>query len=242
VASLKLYTKWLKPYLKAAHELEQEDKQDAALVSMFNTMILELALLSEKSYSPKEEIDSGDLPQIFRDLAERKELKNYKRIVIIELTFRSAPERMQQGGYGARGKVDVSFAGYALTDFELQVLKKAMEEDDSGDGLKLIEQATGESIETIEKDVLSVLEDKKGEEKEESKQEDINPFSAIMDLFKSNKKENKEEKSVSFPEKMNNGEYEKVLRSLAIIAARKDCRKIYDNYKKAHGMPSFPGS
>jgi hypothetical protein len=242
MASLKLYAKWLKPYLKAAHDLEQENKNDAALVSMFNTMILELTLLSEKSYSPKEEIDSGDLPEIFNDLADKKEVKSYKRIVTIEFKFRSAPERMQQGGYGSRGKIFIKFAGYALTDFELEVLKKAMEEDDSGDGMKLIEEATGESIQSIEKDIADFLEDKKeeGEEEEESNRDDTNPFSAIFEMFKSESKGKKENKSVDFPEKMKNKDYDDVLRSLATISARKDCRKLYDNYKKAHGMPSFP--
>ena len=49
VNSLKLYSRWAKPYLKAAQELESQDLgREPALVKTFNTILLELTLFSKR--------------------------------------------------------------------------------------------------------------------------------------------------------------------------------------------------
>jgi len=244
MASLKLYVKWLKPYLKAAHDLEMSDKgKEASLVTAFNTMVLELTLLQKDKYDPMDDILAGDMPPVFRDMAEKGRIRKYYPIMLVELKFRSAPERMNQGGYGFRGKVEVRFTSYALDDDEINILQKAIEEDDTGDSLKLIEEATGESMSAIEKDVDEFLSDKKPEyNEEEKKEEDVNPFSALFSFLKKDeKKESKKDKGLPLEMKKENYA-EEVVRGNAIVAARKGCRKFYDIYKKAHGMPAFPGS
>ena len=86
-----------------------------------------------------------------------------------------------------------------------------------------------------------MIEDKKTEkEKDEKKsEEDANPFSALFSLFKGAKKE--EKKDDGKITLTSDNQYEKILRSQAIISARKTCYGIYDLYKKAHQMASLPG-
>jgi hypothetical protein len=248
MAMLKLYTRWLKPYLKAAKDLEPTDMKNPALVTAFNTMILELKLLVEGEYKPLEEVQRGELPEMFKKFIERKKkdetYRDYIPIMIVEFTFRSAPERMNQGGYGFRGKVEVKFTSYALNSDELKVFKEEMEEDENGDAIKLIEQSTGESLSLIENDIKEFLEDKKGEGKQEEEKtketEDDNPFSALFSFAKKDKKEKSEKEKVKETKK--DDDMEEAFRSRALIEARRNCRKFYDIYKKSHQMPTFPGS
>jgi len=244
MASLQLYARWMKPYLKAAQQLEiTEKRREPNLINAFNSMMLELVLLVKDKYEPLNDIKIGNLPSVFKKMLEKNQIRKYSSIMIVEFKFRSSPERMNQGGYGFRGKIEVTFTSYALDDDEINILLQAVEEDDAGDSLRLIEQATGESIESIQKDIDEFLSDKKPEyEKEETENEDVNPFSALFSFIPlSRKKEENKEKTL--PIKMKKESYaEEVIRGNAIVSARKGCRKFYDIYKKAHSMPAFPGS
>ncbi|MBS3090827.1 hypothetical protein J4217_00065 [Candidatus Pacearchaeota archaeon] len=240
MASLRMYSKWIKPYLKAAAQLENNEMSSSALVSAFNTLILELAVLGKGEYKPIDDVKTGDLPTIYKKLVENGRIRKYSPVMITEFRFRSAPERMQQGGYGFRGRAEVEFTSYALTDDEMKIIKAELEEDELGDTLKLIQESTQESIEAIEKDIKEFLEDKKSEiKKDEEKidEEDSNPFSSLFSFLKSDKSK----KSAVSVEKKET-DFEMVVRANALISARKICRKIYDIYKKAHSMPTFPGS
>src|SRR3989338_5400145 len=77
VNSLKLYSRWAKPYLKAAQQLEMKDmSKDAALVKTFNTILLELTLLGKSKLDVRSAALAGDLPDEF---ADEKFLKKMKR-------------------------------------------------------------------------------------------------------------------------------------------------------------------
>jgi hypothetical protein len=247
MASLRLYVRWLKPYLRAAKEMEMTQKDGSAdLVSVFNTSILELKLLVEgdRPQDVDEQITSGDIPNTFKKLIEKKQIKDFYTIMTIELSFRQAPERMQQsgGGYGFRGKVDITFASYALDKTELEIFKKAVEVDDDLDAESLIEQATGESMDLIEKDIKEFLEDKKKADIIDEKKDDSNPFTALFSFLKLDDK-NAEKKDYKDYSKMSkDSDYDEIVRSIALVNARRGCRKLYDIYKKTHGMPAFPGS
>lgn len=234
VNSVKLYTRWIKPYLKAAKQLEQNARPTAALVSAFNTALFEITLLGETYYKPEDDISKGDLPKMFKNITARK----YSPIIIVEITFRSAPERNQQGGYGFRGKTEITFTSYALNEDELKILRKQLEEDDLNDAMNLIEGATTESLEQLKLDIDEFLDEKINEKKKKESSFDENPFSALFSFFKDKKEDEKEGKE----NKLNEDSYaEKIIRSQAIIEARKRCYKVYDGYKKAHKMPSLPG-
>jgi len=247
VNMVQLYARWVKPYLKAAKEFEQKATPTAALVNSFNTTIFEIALIGENKYDPSDDVSRGDLPQMFAKLSKDKSVRTYNAVVVLEFNFRSAPERAGQG-YGFRGRVDVSFTSYGLNDEEIKILKECLKQDDLGDAFGLIEGATEESLGQIKDDIEEFLGPDKKEEDKKEKEEDSNPFSAIVDgmkeIFSSEKKDKKEDKKgkdSEWKEPASDSYVEKILRSQAIIDARRKCYKLYDSYKKAHKMPSLPG-
>ncbi len=230
VNSVRLYARWIKPYLKAAKDLEQRASSTSALVSAFNTTLLELTLMGKGKYKPEDDIDKGILPKSYKKISD----KTYSPIIIVEFRYRSVPERANQGGYGFRGRAELEFTSYALNDKEIEVLKKELEKDDVGDLMKMIEGSTTESLEQIQVDLDEFLDenkDKKEEKKENS--EDINPFSALFSGFK------REKKKESGDGLSKDSDPEKVLRSQTIISARELCRRLYNAYKDANEMPSF---
>jgi hypothetical protein len=235
VNTVKLYARWAKPYLKTAQQLEQKANSTASLVTAFNTVLFELVLLGQGEYDPNDDVNTGDLPEMYRTIKTRE----YHTIILVELKFRSVPERAGQQGYGFRGKLDATFTSYALHDDEISLLKENIEKDDFGDVFKVIEGATDESLAQLKDEIDSFLEDKKEEEgKKESS--DTNPFSSLFSIFKSSKsKEEKSEKKDFSKGIPADNQYERVMRSQAIIKARKESRKIYDLYKKTHGMAAF---
>lgn len=237
VNSVKLYSRWAKPYLRAAQKLEQRADENASLVTTFNTSLMELVLLGEIPYKPEDDVKSGELPKSFKNVKARK----YSSIVIVEFRFRSIPERTERG-YGFRGRTEIVFTGYGLNEDELKTLREELEKDDLGDMLQLIEGATTESLDKISEDINFFLSEE-GNQKEEKKEKeeknsgDTNPFSALFEpisnLFKKEEKGEKD-KGIASDSFM-----EKIIRSQAIIEARKKCSKIYDSFKKSKSMPTL---
>lgn len=240
--TVQLYVKWAKPYLRAAQQLSQPfDRYNPDLVTVFNTSVFELTLMCQGKYSPAKDAASGALPSIF---ANRK-IRSYNPLLIIELKFRSIPERAGQQGYGFRGKVDINFTSYALREDEIKVLKEELDKDDMMDAMKLIEGATTDSIEKIKDDVekfINDFDDKKSTKKEDQKNKNeqvpsfsglFSDFSEVFSFLKKDKKENNLDPNR--PE----DEMEKVARSQALLQARGECLKFYGLYKKSHNMPAF---
>ncbi len=239
--SVKLYSRWAKPYLKAATQLEQRAKATSSLVSLFNTSLFELTLLGIGDYNPLGDVKRGELPKSFADKNKRK----YAPVVLVELKFRSIPERFQQqGGYGFRGKAEIVFTSFSLNEEERRVLKEQLDWDDFKDVYQLVAGSTDESIGQLQVDIDEVLgESEKKEENKKPESEETNPFAALFsivtDLFKNSGKlaeKKKEEKTfVIKPD----SEIEKVIRSQAGIEARRRCRKFYDSFKKINNRPAF---
>lgn len=234
VNALKLYARWAKPYLRSAQQLEQKASPTAALVTTFNTSLFELTLLIEGEYLSIEDVGKGNLPAMFK----KPDARSYRSIMIVEFKFRSVPERAQQGGYGFRGKVEITFTSYALNEQELKILINEIERDDLEDTLKLIEGATTESLEKLQEEIDSFLSDApdKNEKKSEKENNDSNPFSALFSLFKP--KEKKKDKK-SEDDLKPDSSIEKVIRNQALFKARKNCTAIYNLYKKSNNMPTF---
>ncbi|MEK6933705.1 MAG: hypothetical protein AABW75_02395 [Nanoarchaeota archaeon] len=236
VSSAKLYARWAKPYLKAARALEQNANPTAALVTSFNTTLFELILLGQSEYKTNDDVKKGDLPEMFNKLEAKKKIRMYSPIIIIELKFRSIPERAGQG-YGFKGKLEAVFTSYALNDKELKTLREELEKDDVGDALKLIESSTTEGLGKIQEEIDEYINDKeKKQEGEKKNSDDTNPFSALFSFLKSDSSQKKDDKDRSISP---DSSYEKVVRSRAIIKAREECRKFYGLYKRVHGMPGF---
>lgn len=231
VSALKLYTRWAKPYLKAAEQLMMKDKtlKEASLVNAFNTIIFELSLMGKQKIDVKKEAEAKNLPRPFRDL---KIKRDYFVCVFIDFIFRGIPSRTQQGGYVFGGRAEVKFKAYALNSDELEVLNKELEKEDFSDAVKLVEAVTEESLKQITEDIEHFL----GKEEKEKKQE-----AGLFGFFTVKKEEKKEEKKKPLEiGKLKKDSFEEsILRTYAEQQSATLCFKIYDVYKKSHGMASF---
>lgn len=238
VNTVRLYSRWAKPYLKAAAQLEQRATSTSSLVTAFNTSLFELVLLGIGEYNVNKDIAIGELPPSFKDTNKRK----YAPIVLVEMSFRSIPERFQQGGYGFRGKATVKFTSFALNQDELRVLKNQIEWDDFKDVYQIISGATEESLEQLKDDLNEFLEEKKEEKSEKKSSVDTNPFSALFSIFtdlfpKKEEKKKEKEKSLKIEP---DSDVDKILRSQAGIESRRKCRGFYDSFKKTNSSPTLP--
>ena len=246
VETLKLYTAWIRPYLKSAEQLRMKGfDNDPAMVNAFSTSMFELILLGKSKTDYKSAAKAGNMPKSF---ANYKSKRDYYSCFVISFTFRGhvAQKVTPRGdyGFGIGGKVDMVFDCYALNKEELELIKSAREKQDIKDTLSFAQNSTDQSLEQLQEDFDHFLNDKeKEEEKEEKKkQDDINPFSALLGLFKfakKDKKKDKELKQITELKQIKSENFiEKEIRKLASITAIRDMYSIYDIYKKAHGMAS----
>ena len=243
VNSLKLYARWAKPYLKAAQQLEMKEQgREPSLVKAFNTILLELTLIGKQKIMSKEEALSGGLPKEFEKL---KVKRDYYFCTLVEFKFRGIPQKVaQQSHYAFGGRAEISFKAYVLNSDELKKLEEELEASEVNDVMKLIEGSTGESLETIQDEINFFLEEK--DQHEQEHKDTSNPFVALFGGY--DKKEKMEENrpgvadlkkkekwwpaKESFIESAN-------LRPFSEGKAKEITFKIFDVYKKAHGMPSY---
>ncbi len=243
VDSLKLYSRWAKPYLRAAQELESTDMgREAALVKTFNTIILELTLLGKNKVDVEAAALQGNLP---RELKKMKIKRNYNSCVLVQFRFRGIPQRMggQQAHYTFGGRTEVTFMSYALNDDELSKIDEELEKSDVGDVLKLVEGATTESLDQLKDEIDFFLEEPSPEEEKAKSKDTSNPFFAIIGKYneKEPKKEEKadEEKKPPIIIKPDTFIERTQIRALAAQTASASAFNLFDVYKKAHGMPSY---
>ena len=232
VNSLKLYSRWAKPYLKASMQLEQkEGGRNPALVKSFSTTIFELTLLGKT------------LVKLPPELSKVKTRRNYYACILVDFNFRGIPQKVnQRGDFAFGGRTEITFRGYALNEDELQRLEYELDKSDIGDVLGLIEGATTESLGLLQKEIDDFLDEKEQEEKSETKKvSGENPFSALLGLYnkKIETKPKKEEDKRGRPIKKDDWVESNHLRKIAKNKAVSTTFTIYDIYKKAHGMPSY---
>jgi hypothetical protein len=246
VNSLKLYSRWAKPYLKAAQQLEMKDQgREPALVKAFNTILLELTILGKLKIDPKSLVAKGYPKEL-----EKIKTKDYYSCVLIDFKFRGIPQRVsQQPHYSFGGKAEITFKSYALNEDELAKLDEELESSDMGDVLQLIEGLTTESLEQLQEDINFFLEEHESEHGHEPESEDSsNPFKALVGGYgkgttKTPAKREMKEKEVpkkrienirpdNYMERMH-------LRPAAGEQAKEFAFSFFDIYKKAHGMPSY---
>lgn len=245
VNSLKLYASWAKPYFKAAEELKMSNSTNPGLVKTFNTIILELSLLGKSKIKPVDASIDKELPSNFQKI---KFKRDYFSCVVVDFNFRGVPQKAGQH-YLFGGRAEVNFKSYALNNEEINLINKKLEDSDLNQALNLVEGATNESLNQIKEDLDFFLSDKKEDENPENKKikEDINPFSALFEIFtKKNKTSNtskkQDKKEIEKPNEIKSDDYvEKIIRNYAKKKSGESCFVIYDVYKKVHGMAAFPG-
>jgi hypothetical protein len=244
VNSVKLYSRWAKPYMRAAQQLEmKENSRNPSLVTTFNTILLELTLLGKSKLDIKGSVEEQKLPKDFMKLQKKGSIKrDYFSCVVVEFNFRGIPQKTSayQQHYVFGGRTDIVFSGYSLNSDELKKVNEELSKSDVGDALKLIEGTTG-SIEELQGDIdMFLKEEDKSEKKAEKVRDTSNPFFALLGLY--NKKEEKpgakpEAAKILKPDDFLEKTY---LRPVADTAAKELSFNLFDIYKKAHGMPSYP--
>lgn len=244
VETIKLYSAWMKPYLRAAEELRQKGFEgNAALVNAFSTSMFELTLFATgKEASPPGKYGSYNMK------------RKYMPCMVITLRYRGhISQRVTQKGdygFGAGGRVEMVFDSYALNSEEIDFVKKKLKESDVAESLNLSGDLAAESLDALKDDLDHFLNDdseKKAQEdkaEEKKKAEDINPFSALFGIFFSNKSKKKDDKKeISSSKDIKSDNYlEKAARDIAARSASDTLYKVYDIYKKSHGMGSAPGA
>lgn len=247
VNSLQLYTQWAKPYLRAAQDLSMQNSKSASLVKAFNTIVIELTLFGSSEVDLKQAVYDKDLPQSLINYNKRK----YYSCVVIDFNFRGIPQKAGQH-YVFGGKVNVIFKAYCLNEDEIILLKEKLKESDLETSLSFIEGATTESLNQLKEDIeyfLKPLEERQEEAKEKSKGEDVNPFMELFGFLKPSKKKKESKKSTKEDKKLallkekgvKKDDYlEGVIRTLGEKGAGNSCFKLFDIYKKSHGMASVP--
>jgi hypothetical protein len=242
--SLKLYSRWAKPYLKAAADLEQKEQgRNPALVKTFNTILLELTLFGKRKLDLRESALEGDLPKYFADEKFlRKFKRNYYSCFLIDFNFRGIPQRVsQQQHFAFGGRAQMTFESYVLNDDELKKLNEELTKSDVEDVLKLIDGVTGESLKQIQDEIEFFLEEKKIDLEEKKNKDESNPFLALIGKYdKKDTKPDKKDKEKKETKIVADNWYESsYIRTLAASNAVDGIYDIFDIYKKAHGMESF---
>lgn len=239
VETLKLYTAWVRPYLKSAEELRMKGfEKSPALVNAFSTTMFELVLFGKSKFDFEKAVASRKLPPGFKNY---KLKRNYSSCFLVSFSFRGhLSQRATQRGdqaFALGGRVNMTFDCYALNEQEINLLEKELRNQDIEDSFKFIQESTDKSLEELKNDIEHFLEEgKEKEKKQEKKEDDINPFSALFSIFKPKEKKQEEVPEIKSIKKDNY--IEKEVRKIVGNTAKDMLYTIYDIYKKAHGMLS----
>jgi hypothetical protein len=233
IETLKLYARWLGPYLRQARQLEHNAHSDAGLVSVFNTAAVEVTLLAEREHSVEEEVDRGELPKMFLKAKRRA----YFAVLVIELKLRAAPERISSGAYGYRGRFELMMTSYGLNPEEMTVLREEIDRESLGE---VMASVGGKASETLNQ-LLSQMESLVAEPaKPEAKTDDPNPFLALFGLEDRRSESEGEHRSDAarghWWSVKGDTDVESVIRSQAILDARRRCLEFYNRCKAKLGM------
>ena len=233
VNSLKMYSRWAKPYLKAAFGLEQKEQgRNPDIVKTFNSIILELTLFGKSEVSPPAE------------LGKLSKTRKYYKCVLVDFYFRGIPQKIsQQAHFAFGGQAEITFRGYALNEDEIKKLMKEIDKSDLSDILQLVEGATTESLDKLQEEIDFFLNEDEEEEKKKKPKDTSNPFLALFGQY--NEKEEKSEKKTEKkndddkPIKPDDWTEKTHIRPHAAKEAKTTAFDLFDIYKKAHAMPSY---
>ena len=233
IESLKLYARWLGPYLKQARQLEQNTKGTASLVNLFNSAVAEVTLLAQREYPIDEDVDRGDLPRFILKAGPRILFS----VLILELKFRAAPERTAGGAYGYRGRFELTLTSYALNADDLAALRRELDRDNLDTTMRALGGDSGKAIAELVRQVETLVA---GPVKEkEPEPDDPNPFTSLFAFKKTFGGENKkiETGGETLEPVVGDSEIEQVIRSQAILDARRRCLQLYNRCKSILKMP-----
>jgi hypothetical protein len=229
VDSLRLYTKWAKPYLRAAQKLGMKEFTTKAglpspdMVAAFNNMQMELKLFAKREIKPTTAYESY------------KKLKfedKYYSCVEVEFKLRTAPQIAKQGQathYAHLGVIDVIFKPYSLTGKDISDIEKLEVFED----MDIVEHLTESSLKDLQADIDHYLKGEKDEEglKIKKKSSMPNPLKGFGELLSPLGSLVSAKKATTYQ------------KGLVIGAVKSDamssCQTLYSVFKKSHRMISW---
>ncbi|MBT4373623.1 hypothetical protein HOD25_03025 [archaeon] len=228
VDSLKLYTTWARPYLRAAQKLGMKEFKTKAglpspdMVTAFDNMKMELKLMGKKEFDPK------DAHPSYKDLEFKKK---YFACLETEFHYRTAPQVVRQGQsqhFAHMGTIDVWFRAYVFTQEDLDDLYAQEVYED----MALVEELTEFSLKQLQEDLDTYIYPKK-----EEKKKDDDFFASLGKGFKDLGKFGDVLGKVAGFSKKKAGKYEeKKVSNEVENLVKSRCFTLYEIFKKAHRM------
>ncbi len=244
-AVIKMYSAWVRPYLRNVQKLTSPDKYDKnpELISSFEGALMEIEILAKKAAPPK-----GVHP-----------------VVLTTFNYRVSPQmafRAEGGNQGAVhvGRIEVSCRAYGWTQEDIDKYLQYREEE-TMELLELVDSSVKDAMDALGKDLREYLKesgetanlgedpDEKKEAEEKAKKEKekhhsaniLEPFSALYGGFKDMVTIPFGSDFFTFKEKASTprGWANDSSTSSARITAAKTSFAVIKFYKKAHGMPSW---
>jgi hypothetical protein len=121
----------------------------------------------------------------------------------------------------------------------LALLKAEVEREEMGDLLRGLTDLNEQSLMQFQDELSQFVDSDDAKAKHgieiAANTEDVNPFSALFSIFSGIEGEKNNTSQATGPD----SNAEQVLRNQALLKARKECLKIYELYKREHGMPTF---
>lgn len=258
VETIKMYSSWLKPYIKAAEELKQKGfPENAALVNAFSTSMFQLTLLGKKTEKDLGNFEKGASEK------QKKALRKYHPLMMIDIKFRGhvAQRATQKGDYAFAygGKLDMTFDAYVVNNEELKLVEDELAKEEVLDSMKFSMNLAEDSLKALNDDLEKLLKTEEEREKDKAEKDkknkketgaEIDFFGAIKDTFLgifkgpfASKEKKKDIKEIKLPSDIKPDNYiEQEIRINAEKTASEGLYLIYDIYKKSHGMASSPES
>ena len=147
IDSLKLYTKWARPYLRAAQQLGMRDFNSPNIVAAFNNMMMELSLFAKREVKPE---------SVMENFSKLKFTNKYYACLEINFQFRSVPQAYRGRDatqYVHGGQADIYLKPYVLSKEELDIIgAQELYED-----MDLVESLTNVSLKELQSDLDKYL-------------------------------------------------------------------------------------
>jgi len=238
VTQVKIYTEWVKPYIRAINKLKNIQKEYPQLVTAYETAVLETDIVA----------------------TYKNPIGRYVPVIKVKFRQQTMPgEAYQQGyqrGYVHRGRVSIFFEGYVYTKEEL----KKEKEKETKELIDFLSENVDASIQSFGNDLMKYIgEDFKAElfqekkEKEEKKEKPKPAAEKITTIFPFLGPLFRKRNGVKFElfnfmknweDARNKAEAEEIIKGGTPIIDVKDkgCDlfKLYDIFKVSYGLARIP--
>lgn len=147
IDSLKLYTKWARPYLKAAQQLGMKDFNSPHLVQAFNNLVMELTLFGKKEIKPE---------SVNEKFSRLKFASKYYSCIEVNFQFKSVPQvyrGREASQYVHGGLAEIFIKPYVFSEDELKIL----ESQELYEDMDLVESLTNVSLKELQNDLDKYL-------------------------------------------------------------------------------------